>query len=67
MNKERPVVESVGRALEQEQMLQWHPAFYADIQIELTEGASNLRFENEHQLSTKPMEIDRLVSVILEN
>lgn len=44
MNKERPVVESVGRALEQEQMLQWHPAFYADIQIELTEGASNLRF-----------------------
>lgn len=39
----------------------WHPAFYADIQIELQEDADNLIFENEHQLGTKPMEIDVLI------
>lgn len=26
----------------------WHPAFYADIQIELKDDADNLIFENEH-------------------
>lgn len=41
--------------------LQWHPAFYAGIQIELADDAENLTFENEHQLGTKPMEIDVLV------
>lgn len=41
--------------------LQWHPAFFADIQIELEEDRKNLIFENEHQLGTKPMEIDVLV------
>ena len=40
---------------------QWHPAFYAEIQIELEEERENLIFENEHQLGTKPMEIDVLV------
>ena len=40
--------------------LQWHPAFYADIQIELEEVAGLLVFENEHQLGTKPKEIDVL-------
>ena len=39
----------------------WHPAFYAGIQIELEEDADNLVFENEHQLGTKPMEIDVLI------
>lgn len=29
--------------------LQWHPAFYAGIQIELEGEAENLIFENEHQ------------------
>ena len=42
-------------------LLQWHPAFFADIQIELEEDRKNLIFENEHQLGTKPMEIDVLV------
>lgn len=42
-------------------ILQWHPAFYAGIQIELQEEAENLIFENEHQLGTKPMEIDVLI------
>lgn len=41
--------------------LQWHPAFYAGIQIELEKDASNLTFENEHQLGTKPKEIDVLI------
>jgi len=39
----------------------WHPAFYADIQIELKDDADNLEFENEHQLGTNPMEIDVLI------
>ena len=41
--------------------LQWHSAFYAGIQVELEEDAEYLMFENEHQLGTKPMEIDVLI------
>ena len=41
--------------------LQWHPAFFAGIQIELQEEGDNLKFENEHQLGTKPKEIDVLI------
>ncbi len=41
--------------------LQWHPAFYAGIQIEFKEEAEKLIFEEEHQLSKKPMEIDLLI------
>ena len=44
-----------------EKNLQWHPAFYAGIQIELKEEAENLIFENEHQLGTKPFGIDVLI------
>lgn len=44
-----------------EKHLQWHPAFYAGIQIELQEDADNLIFENEHQLGTKPMGIDVII------
>lgn len=42
-------------------ILQWHPAFFACIQVELQEDAGRLFFENEHQLGTKPMEIDVLI------
>ena len=42
-------------------LLQWHQAFYAGIQIELQSYAGALTFENEHMLSTKPMQIDVLV------
>lgn len=45
----------------QSDYLQWHPAFYASLQIELQEEAKYLTFENEHQLGTKPKEIDVLV------
>lgn len=41
--------------------LQWHPAFYASLQIELEEEADKLIFENEHQLGTKPKQIDVLI------
>lgn len=46
---------------ENAQLLQWHPAFYAGIQIELEEEADKLIFESEHQLGTKPKEIDVLI------
>ena len=45
----------------EKEIIQWHPAFYAGIQIELKEDKENLIFENEHQLSTKPMEVDVLI------
>ena len=41
--------------------LQWHPAFYAGLQIEFQEEAHHLIFENEHHLGTKPKEIDVLI------
>lgn len=41
--------------------LQWHPAFYAGLQIELEKDAANLTFENEHQLGMKPKQIDVLI------
>ena len=44
-----------------EKMLQWHAAFFAGIQIELEEEAEYLIFENEHMLSTKPMQVDVLI------
>lgn len=39
------------------EIFQWHPAFYAGLQVELKEDAQNLIFENEHQLGTRPKEI----------
>lgn len=45
----------------EKQVLQWHPAFYAGIQIELEREAHRLIFENEHQLGTKPKQIDVLI------
>ena len=36
-----------------EKMLQWHPAFFADIQIEFEQEKQRLIFENEHHLGTK--------------
>lgn len=42
-------------------LLQWHPAFYAGLQIEFEEEANKLIFEREYNLSSKPLEIDILV------
>ncbi len=45
----------------EEPVLQWHPAFFAGIQIELREEEGKVTFESEHQLGTKPMQIDVLI------
>ena len=42
-------------------ILQWHPAFFAGMQVELQWERKRLFFENEHQLGTKPKEIDVLI------
>ena len=43
-------------------LLQWHPAFYADLQIEFREETEKLKFEREYLLiSSKPMAIDVLI------
>lgn len=41
--------------------LQWHPAFFAGIQIEFAKEADMLLFESEHTLGTKPKQIDVLI------
>ena len=41
-----------------EKLLQWHPAFFAGIQIEFGEEAKYLEFKSEYVLGTKPMMID---------
>ena len=46
---------------QKEQTIQWHPAFFAGIQIELGDEAKYFSFEAEHQLGTKPMAIDVLI------
>ena len=48
-------------ANDRKERLQWHPAFYAGLQIEFEEEADKLIFEREHNLSTKPMQIDVLI------
>ena len=53
--KEQRVVDEEGN------LLQWHPAFYAGIQIELENELDKLIFESEHNLSKKPMRIDVLI------
>ena len=50
-----------GYMTEDKEILQWHPAFFAGIQIELAEEADELTFDNEYQLGTKPKQIDVLV------
>lgn len=42
-------------------LLQWHPAFYAGIQIEFGDEVNKLIFEQEYNLSTKPLQIDVLI------
>ena len=37
----------------EETALQWHPAFFAGIQIEFSEEKEKLTFENEHQLTNR--------------
>lgn len=41
--------------------IQWHPGFVAAMDLELEENRSDLIFEKEYNLNTKPLEIDLLV------
>lgn len=45
----------------EKEILQWHPAFCADMQAELGEEAGKLQFQSEYPLSRKPMLIDLLM------
>lgn len=50
------------------EIFQWHPAFYAGLQVELKEDAQNLIFENEHQLGTRPKEtVEKLLEAYEEH
>lgn len=40
---------------------QWHPAFVSAMQLELKEDAQYLNFTSEHNLNTKPLEVDLLI------
>lgn len=51
----------MSHAAEEKNILQWHPAFYAGIRISFEQDEDALIFENEHQLGTKPREIDVLI------
>lgn len=48
-------------SLPEDSPIQWHPAFYAGIQIEFGKEAKYLTFESEHLLGSKPMQIDVIV------
>lgn len=41
--------------------IQWHPAFYAAAEIELRSNKEDLIFQQEYNLSKKPLQIDLLV------
>lgn len=46
---------------ENQRPLQWHPAFQAAMQIELAEYREWLKFDREHNLTQKPLQIDLLI------
>ena len=41
--------------------IQWHPAFCSAMHLEFRDNKDDLVFENEHNLSTKPLGIDLLI------
>lgn len=47
--------------------IQWHPAFVSAMQLEFREEREWLLFEKEHNLNTKPLQIDLLVIKKEEN
>ncbi len=52
--------------------IQWHPAFCSAVRLELRGQKQELFFENEHNLNSKPLQIDLLVikkrrDVVLDN
>ena len=41
--------------------IQWHPGFVAAMNLEFCQNRNDLIFEKEHNLNTKPLEIDLLI------
>ncbi len=41
--------------------IQWHPGFVAAMNLEFKENRNDLIFEKEHNLNTKPLEVDLLI------
>ena len=41
--------------------IQWHPGFVAAMDLEFEENRSDLIYEKEYNLNTKPLEIDLLI------
>lgn len=41
--------------------IQWHPGFVAAMNLEFMDNREDLAFESEHNLNTKPLEIDLLI------
>lgn len=41
--------------------IQWHPAFCAATELELSANRTDLDFQREYNLSKKPLQIDLLV------
>ena len=48
----------------EQKRIQWHPAFCSAMRLELRENRRELRFYNEYNLNSKPLEIDLLVIVM---
>lgn len=44
-----------------ETKIQWHPGFVAAMNLEFRQNRNDLVFEKEHNLNTKPLEIDLLI------
>ena len=44
-----------------EERIEWHPAFFEAIKMELEEFGDNLRFISEYQLTTQPLRIDIVI------
>ena len=41
--------------------LQWHPAFFAHLKTEFSDEREKIELESEHNISSKPMQIDVLI------
>ena len=46
---------------QEKDLVQWHPAFYSAMELELAEDKGELIFEQEHILNKKPLQVDLLV------
>ena len=48
----------------EQRKVQWHPAFCSAMRLELRDNREELKFYNEYNLNSKPLEIDLLVIVM---